>query len=62
MPKPLPDRLLLYRKRQRFECQNIPIALSTLNRWAARAMDRLNILYNHLLDWTIEIGNNLVRY
>ena len=46
------DHLPLYRQRQRFLRENIPIAPSTLEGWAARAMDRLEILYNHLLGQT----------
>lgn len=43
------DHLPLYRQRQRFLRENIPIAPSTLDGWAAQAMDRLEILYDHLL-------------
>lgn len=43
------DHLPLYRQRQRFLRENIPIAQSTLDGWAAQAMDRLVILYDHLL-------------
>jgi len=43
------DHLPLYRQRQRFLRENIPIAQTTLDGWAAQAMDRLEILYNHLL-------------
>lgn len=43
------DHLPLYRQRQRFLRENIPIAASTLDGWAARAMDRLEILYQHLV-------------
>ncbi|MCC5906345.1 MAG: IS66 family transposase [Balneolaceae bacterium] len=46
------DHLPLYRQRQRFLRENIPIAQTTLDGWAAQAMDRLEILYNHLLDQT----------
>src|SRR6056297_3795068 len=42
------DHLPLYRQRQRFLRENIPIAQSTLDGWASQAMDRLEILYNHL--------------
>jgi transposase len=42
------DHLPLYRQRQRFLRENIPIAPSTLEGWAAQAMERLEILYNHL--------------
>ena len=43
------DHLPLYRQRQRFLRENIPIAQSTLDGWAAQAMDRLEILYNRLV-------------
>lgn len=43
------DHLPLYRQRQRFLRENIPIAASTLDGWAAQAMDRLDILYDHLV-------------
>lgn len=46
------DHLPLYRQRQRFLRENIPIAPSTLDGWAGQAMDRLEILYNHLLEQT----------
>lgn len=46
------DHLPLYRQRQRFLRENIPIAGSTLDGWAARAMERLEILYNRLADQT----------
>jgi len=43
------DHLPLYRQRQRFLRENIPIAPSTLDGWAAQAMDRLEILYKRLV-------------
>ena len=43
------DHLPLYRQRQRFLRENIPIAPSTLDGWAAQAMDRLGILYEQLV-------------
>lgn len=43
------DHLPLYRQRQRFLRENIPIAASTLDGWAAQGMDRLTALYNQLL-------------
>jgi len=43
------DHLPLYRQRQRFLRENIPIAQSTLDGWAAQSMDRLEILY----DWVV---------
>ena len=42
------DHLPLYRQRQRFLRENIPIAQTTLDGWASQAMDRLEILYNRL--------------
>lgn len=42
------DHLPLYRQRQRFAREGIPIAQSTLDGWASQAMDRLEILWNHL--------------
>jgi len=46
------DHLPLYRQRQRFLRENIPIAQTTLDGWAAQAMDRLEILYNRLAGQT----------
>lgn len=43
------DHLPLYRQRQRFLRENIPIASSTLEGWARQAMERLEILYEHLV-------------
>ncbi len=42
------DHLPLYRQRQRFARQGVPIAQSTLDGWAGQAMDRLEILWDHL--------------
>ena len=42
------DHLPLYRQRQRFLREHIPIAQTTLDGWASQAMDRLEILYNRL--------------
>ncbi len=42
------DHLPLYRQRQRFAREGIPIAQSTLDGWASQAMDRLEILWDHL--------------
>jgi len=42
------DHLPLYRQRQRFKRENIPIARSTIEGWARQAMERLAILYEHL--------------
>ena len=46
------DHLPLYRQRQRFLRENIAIAASTLDGWAAQGMDRLQILWEHLLEDT----------
>ena len=43
------DHLPLYRQRQRFQRENIPIARSTIEGWARQAMERLAILYEHLV-------------
>ena len=44
------DHLPLYRQRQRFLRENIPIAASTLDGWAKQGLERLEILYDHLLE------------
>lgn len=46
------DHLPLYRQRQRFLRENIPIAASTLDGWCKAALERLEILYDHLLEDT----------
>ena len=46
------DHLPLYRQRQRFLRENIPIAASTLDGWAKAALEKLQILYDHLLEDT----------
>lgn len=46
------DHLPLYRQRQRFLREKIPIAPSTLEGWARQAIERLAILYDHLLEDT----------
>ena len=43
------DHLPLYRQRQRFLREGISIASTTLEGWAAQGMDRLEILWEHLL-------------
>jgi len=50
------DHLPLYRQRQRFLREDIPVAASTLEGWAAQAMDRLEILYDHLVTDTKSQG------
>ena len=46
------DHLPLYRQRQRFLRENIPIAASTLDGWARSTLEKLQILYDHLLEDT----------
>lgn len=46
------DHLPLYRQRQRFLREKIPIAASTLDGWARQGLERLEILYEHLLEDT----------
>jgi transposase len=46
------DHLPLYRQRQRFLRENIPIAASTLDGWARAALEKLQILYDHLVEDT----------
>lgn len=50
------DHLPLYRQRQRFLRENIPIAASTLEGWARQSMQRLEILYEHLKTQTKASG------
>jgi transposase len=50
------DHLPLYRQRQRFLRENIPIAASTLDGWARAALEKLQILYDHLLEDTKSKG------
>jgi transposase len=44
------DHMPLYRQRQRFLRENIPIPASTLDGWARQGMERLSILYEHLVE------------
>lgn len=44
------DHLPLYRQRQRFLREKIPIASSTLEGWVRQAIERLEILYDKLLE------------
>ncbi|MDZ7693879.1 MAG: IS66 family transposase [Balneolaceae bacterium] len=46
------DHLPLYRQRQRFLREDIPVAASTLEGWAGQGMDRLQILWEHLVQDT----------
>lgn len=46
------DHLPLYRQRQRLLRENIPIAASTLDGWCRAALEKLRILYDHLLEDT----------
>jgi transposase len=50
------DHLPLYRQRQRFLRENIPIAASTLDGWARAALEKLQILYDQLLEDTKSKG------
>ena len=50
------DHLPLYRQRQRFAREGVPIAQSTLDGWASQAMDRLEILWDHLAADTKALG------
>ena len=43
------DHLPLYRQKQRFARENIPIASSTIEGWAKQALERLEPLYQQLL-------------
>lgn len=46
------DHLPLYRQRQRFLREKIPIPSTTLEGWTKAALERLEILYDHLLEDT----------
>lgn len=46
------DHLPLYRQRQRFLRENIPIAASTLDGWCKTALEKLQPLYDYLLEDT----------
>lgn len=50
------DHLPLYRLRQRFLRENIPIAPSTLEGWVRQGLEKLEILYGHLLEDTKSKG------
>ena len=50
------DHLPLYRQRQRFLRESIPIAASTLEGWAKQGLERLEILYDHLVEDTRSKG------
>lgn len=50
------DHLPLYRLRQRFLRENIPIARSTLEGWVRQGLEKLEILYDHLLEDTKSKG------
>ena len=50
------DHLPLYRQRQRFLREKIPIAASTLDGWAKQGLERLEILYDYLLEDTKSKG------
>ena len=50
------DHLPLYRLRQRFLRENIPIAPSTIEGWVRQSLEKLEILYDHLLEDTKSKG------
>jgi len=50
------DHLPLYRQLQRFKRENVPIAASTLDGWARQGMERLEILYDWLVNDTRSKG------
>lgn len=50
------DHLPLYRQRQRFLRENIPIAASTLEGWCKTALEKLQILYDYLVEDTKNKG------
>ena len=50
------DHLPLYRQRQRFLRENIPIAASTLDGWTKTALEKLQPLYDYLLEDTKSKG------
>ena len=50
------DHLPLYRLMQRFLRENIPIARSTLEGWVRQSLEKLEILYDHLLEDTKSKG------
>ena len=50
------DHLPLYRQRQRFLREKIPIAASTLDGWTKQGLERLEILYEYLLEDTKSKG------
>ncbi|GAB3655235.1 IS66-like element ISBf10 family transposase [Echinicola sediminis] len=50
------DHLPLYRQLQRFKREKIPIAASTMDGWVRQSLDRLEILYDCLLEDTRSKG------
>ena len=50
------DHLPLYRLRQRFLRENVPIARSTLEGWVRQSLEKLEILYDHLYEDTKQKG------
>ena len=46
------DHLPLYRQRQRFKRQGVSIARSTIEGWTRQGLEKLKILYDHLLEDT----------
>ena len=50
------DHLPLYRQRQRFLREKIPISSSTIEGWTKQGLERLAILYDHLVEDTKRKG------
>jgi transposase len=50
------DHLPLYRQRQRFLREKIPISSSTLEGWVKQGLERIEVLYDHLLEDTKSKG------
>jgi transposase len=50
------DHLPLYRQRQRFLREKIPITSSTLEGWVKKGLERIEVLYEHLLKDTKSKG------
>ena len=50
------DHLPLYRQRQRFKRQGIDIARSTIEGWTRQGLEKLTVLYDHLLQDTLAQG------
>lgn len=50
------DHLPLYRQRQRFIREKIPISSSTLEGWVKQGLERIEVLYEHLVEDTKRKG------